>query len=410
MISLLHLYCRPGLIALLVLLALPTFSRADELQVFSITPDNCSIFSDDGGCDVYVSGTGFTGTGNNPPFELIDDTGSVVGSFDCNGDACDLTYLSGWLSVYDIDPGIYDVRVSRGTLGSNDYEEIFLHDAFEVTSYFRLDSVSPWIHANTYGTEITIWGRGFSELPEVFLVDGSGIEYPAQSVTMDSWSSLTTIFDLSQVPLGTYDVKVVHDGHTETMASSFTVCRELIVSSIDPARHSNRDGAELVVSGFGFEQGTTIALIDGVGNEIVPQSTVINSLSKIIAMFNLGSLAAGLYDVKGSNGFQFQTSVLENGFEVFPSLTPGSVSPNFAVQTESAGEIVVTGAAFDSSVSVVLVDHNGQEYQPISFTVNSPEQVTAVFDFRPIPLGSYDLQVSRSSEVETLPDGFTVYH
>ncbi len=407
--SLVHIFTLPGLIALLLLLALPGVASAapDNLQVSSITPDNCNIYSSDAGCYVSVTGTGFSDT--DVFFELIDETGSVVGSFSWDFEICDQTNCRGYLSYLNATPGIYDVKVISGFPGENDYQEILLNDAFGLTSFFVVNDVDPDIYGQTSGVEVTLHGSGFSDLPddfEVFIIDGTGHEYPAQSVIRNSWYELAAIFDLSVCPLGTYDFKVVKNDQIEILPASFTVEREITVSSITPVIQNQSDNAVLVVSGNGFEPGTSIELVSTSGSRITPRNTDINSLTQLTATFDLRFVPTGSYTVEIKKNYQ--TALLNDAFEVSAAFGVSSVTPGFALPTEVAGSIQLTGSGFDTTVAVLLVDANGIEYPAQSITIDSPTQLSAVFDFSSIPLGSYDIRLIKNGQVKILSGSFTV--
>ncbi|MBU1710826.1 MAG: hypothetical protein KKE17_12535, partial [Proteobacteria bacterium] len=83
--------------------------------------------------------------------------------------------------------------------------------------------VMPNYYGNTQNARLTITGAGFDASTGVSLVADDGTEYYPQSVEVDSLYQITTYFDLTDVPIGRHDVKVVSQGGDKSLINGFEV-------------------------------------------------------------------------------------------------------------------------------------------------------------------------------------------
>ena len=85
----------------------------------------------------------------------------------------------------------------------------------------------------------------------------------------------------------------------------------------------------------------------------------------------------------------------------------GSTPDHSAANVDT--NLIITGAGFDQTTSVNLVDASGRPHSPASFTIDLPTQITAIFAGLTLPAGEYSVEVAKPGIAPAvLADGLTV--
>ena len=93
------------------------------------------------------------------------------------------------------------------------------------SSPVRVATVTPATYGANSVASLTLTGAGFTTAMTAALVSEDGLtRYPTSSVSFDTFTQLTAIFDLTGVPQGEYSVRVTDaNGTSDTLTDAFTV-------------------------------------------------------------------------------------------------------------------------------------------------------------------------------------------
>ncbi|OPZ44139.1 MAG: Ser-Thr-rich glycosyl-phosphatidyl-inositol-anchored membrane family protein [Euryarchaeota archaeon ADurb.BinA087] len=131
--------------------------------------------------------------------------------------------------------GTYDILIP-GTIGGRYQIGVFGKNIPTSLSYSinaslgdtYVSNIYPSIVPNRANTRINIYGLGFEEGMHVSFLSGNATISEATSVNIGSEAMLTCMFDLSSIPIGTYDLKVTWpEGSREVVLPSVVTIKSL---------------------------------------------------------------------------------------------------------------------------------------------------------------------------------------
>jgi RHS repeat-associated protein len=185
-----------------------------------------------------------------------------------------------------------------------------------------LESLTPGSYSANQTAVLTISGAGFVPGTQVALVAG-GNTYLAHSVTVNSFAQLTAQFDLTSVPVGTYDVKVtLPGGNSAALSAAFQVLpagqAELVTNLILPSALGRHAIATLYIQ---YSNVGTVAMP-------APMLTLQSAdpVQKPLLTLNPSLLSTGLWTSAIPDGFNNVIQVYASG------ATPGLLEPGESVQ------------------------------------------------------------------------------
>ncbi len=146
------------------------------------------------------------GLGGTLSFEGAEASGnncSVKADFVRSGQSCLLDWADDYITT-KVPVGADDGEV-KVKIGDNESNGLW----FEIKSPVLIN-LSPE-KSTTVGSWVTIWGKNFGRAGKVWLVDGAGKKYAAKKTTClagSEWTDKAVIFEVPQLPLGSYQVGV----------------------------------------------------------------------------------------------------------------------------------------------------------------------------------------------------------
>ncbi|AFY39932.1 RHS repeat-associated core domain protein [[Leptolyngbya] sp. PCC 7376] len=119
----------------------------------------------------------------------------------------------------DLEAGSYYAQV----IGGDTYYDVSFSAIPEAAGPFQIEAVTPVEGSNVGQTTITVQGSQFTSAAQVSIIDATGTEFVADTVNIQSESSLTATFNLVGLAEGAYDVKVVDEAGIATANDLFNV-------------------------------------------------------------------------------------------------------------------------------------------------------------------------------------------
>lgn len=133
----------------------------------------------------------------------------------------------------------------------------------------------------------------------------------------------------------------------------------------------------------------------------------------ISSISNTASVTSATPDPDPSDNTATATTIvnpLDGNYDVSDSpisLAVSQISPNYYGNTKDA-TLTLSGVGFDTNTHIALVAKNGDEYYPDSTAVDSLVQITVVFDLSQVPVGRYDVKVSKPNDSLVAENAFEV--
>jgi hypothetical protein len=285
------------------------------LSVGTISPNSGTT---DGGTPVSISGDGFNQyaivyIGAAPLQDLV-----VVGSTEITG-----TIPAGTA-------GAVTVTVTQ------EEDSAALINGYTYIQAKSVTGISPAVGPIAGGTDVTIYGTGFSGSATA-TIGGAAVT----SLSVDSEYVITGVAPSGSLGLANV---VVSDTQTITLADGYTYQQNLAVTSISPAYAFTAGGVAVTISGVGFDANTTVE-IDGVALD----DLAILSSNTITGTVPAGS--AGAQDVYVEN--LSYNNTLAGGFTYITPVQLTSISPTMGTYAGGTA-VTVTGANFNSTALVTI--------------------------------------------------------
>ncbi|XP_071946022.1 fibrocystin-L-like [Antedon mediterranea] len=283
---------------------------------------------------ITITGTGFS-------IESSENIVTIGGDIACEVQSCDETQIV--CDVQNGKTGIYEVEVNVVPFG---YAESSTDVSFNYT--VNITSIEPESGSESGGTEVNIYGHGFSNIPEentVFIGSTRCV------VTQSSFNFIICTLEVQNESrrrrsTNTVDVYVEIDNHSHSKDNAFTQDPALTptISSISPTSSSVLGGGTIVILGSSY--GTKEPMV------------TINKLECSVTSFNDTEIQCtipgnepGIYDVTVSvpgkgyakTGQQFSYDLVIEG--IFPD--HGSL--------QGGTTVFITGSGFGTNTSLVDV-------------------------------------------------------
>ncbi len=297
------------------------------ITLFTVTARQITISPTSGyvGSTVTVSGTGFTANSNITI--TFHDISVGTTSTDSNGSFTSTTFT-----------------VPENYRGSHTVKATDASNYYAVSSFTIMQSITITPTSGVAGDGVTVTGTGFRASRSITITyNAVEVATSPTTVTTDTDGSFSASFSVPAGGSATYVVEA-SDG-TYKDSADFTV-----EASVSLSQASGYVGAEVTVSGTGFNANASITITFG-GNVVTtsPATVTSNANGGFSASFNVPASATATYIVSVSDG----VNTKEANFDV---LTSASISPvTSATSPGHVGtEVTISGIGFTIGGSVTI--------------------------------------------------------
>jgi len=244
------------------------------------------------------------------------------------------------------------------------------------------------------GATVTLTMAGQSDISgTAVIVSGDGM-------------TLTANFAITGVAAGIWDVAVLNPGGTgaDTLVGGLeiTACPPPLVTGMLPnpaANCTSLTGA--TITGSNFRAGALSKLSRAGQSDINGTNIVIDGGgATITANFNVANAAPGDWDIVVTNPAPSGVGSLAGGLSIIacpPPVVTG-ISPNTTTNCGTLSDAIITGSNFKSGSSVKLARAGSSDISGTSVSVLSATSIRATFNLSGVPVGAWDVVVTR-------PDG-----
>jgi hypothetical protein len=339
--------------------------------ITSISPNLGSV---NGGTNVIITGTNFTGS------TAVTFGGTNATTYTVNSD----TQITCVTPSRD-NVGTVSVVVTN-LVGSATRE-----DGFTYYNVPTISSITP-NEGSVDGTNVIIAGTNFFGVNRITF---GGNVLNSSFYTVRSDTRITCyVPEVSSV--GTVNVVVTNPLGSDTLVNGFTYYDPPEITSIVPNLGSVNGGTSVVITGINFisVSGVTFGSTNAT-------SVIVNSAgTQITCLTPAGTVGSVGVRVTSAGGSRY----VANGFTyVGPTIT--SISPNSSSVNGVTG-VVITGTGFNTVTGISGVTFGGTD--ATTYTVNSDTRITCTAPAK--TAGSVTVQVTNTDGSATLENGFTYYN
>ncbi|AZI27898.1 hypothetical protein EA772_01985, partial [Pedobacter sp. G11] len=326
----------------------------DNTTVPTVTALNPTSGPTNGGTNVTITGTNFSGT-TAVSFGATAATGFTVNS------ATQIT------ATAPAGTGTVDVRITTtgGTSATS------ASDQFTYIARPAVTALSPTSGPTSGGTSVTITGTNF--------IGATAVTFGATAATGFTVNSATQITATAPAGTGTIDVRITTIGGTSATSASdqFTYIARPAVAALSPTSGPTSGGTSVIITGTNFTGATAVAF-----GATAAIGFTVNSATQITATAPAGT---GTVDVRVTTLGGTSATSASDQFTYVARPTVTALSPTSG-PTSGGTSVIITGNNFSGATAVTF-----GVTVATGFTVNSATQITAT---APAGTGTVDVSVT----------------